>query len=360
MRVGLVIYGSLNTVSGGYLYDRRLVEYLHRTGDTVEIVSRPWRNYVRHLSDNLSATFYRQLRTAPIDILVQDELNHPSLFQINRRLRREAPYPILSIVHHPRSYESHPIALKWLYRRIERSYLSSVDGFIFNSETTRRAVSQILDRSTLPRSIVAYPAGDRFQPALTPDQIMARSRQSDRLRLVFVGNLIPRKGLHVLIEALALLPPDTCELTVVGNPAIDHRYTQSIQRLIAQQRLTNVRLVGALLDDELAAVLIGSHVMVVPSDYEGFGIVYLEGMSFGLPAIATTGGAACEVITNGVDGFLIAPNAAAALAARLRDLQADRSLLVRLSLAARNRFLAHPTWDDSLANLRDFLAGWIT
>ncbi len=156
--------------------------------------------------------FYQQLKTAPVDVLLQDELNHPSLFLLNRRLRREANYPILSIVHHPRCYESHPIVLKWLYRQIERSYLSSVNGFIFNSATTRRAVSQILDRSTLPRSIVAHPAGDRFESTLTPDQIVTRSTQSGPLRVVFVGNLIPRKGLHVLIEALALLPPGTCEI----------------------------------------------------------------------------------------------------------------------------------------------------
>ena len=52
MKIGFVIYGSLNTVSGGYLYDRKLVEYLHAQGDTVEIISLPWRNYGAHLMDN--------------------------------------------------------------------------------------------------------------------------------------------------------------------------------------------------------------------------------------------------------------------------------------------------------------------
>jgi glycosyltransferase involved in cell wall biosynthesis len=266
----------------------------------------------------------------------------------------------VSIVHHPRCYESHPVALKWLYRLIERSYLSSVDGFIFNSETTRTAVSRILDRSTLPNTLVAYPAGDRFQPSLTSDQIAARSNHSGPLRIVFVGNLIPRKGLHVLIEALAKLPPAACELTVVGNPAGDERYARAGRQQIARQALTNVRLAGALPDDQLAAVLARSHVMVVPSDYEGFGIVYLEGMSFGLPAIATTNGAAHEVIADGVEGYLIAPNDAAALASRLRELQADRALLARLSLAARQRFLAQPTWDDSMAKVRNYLTSWLT
>jgi hypothetical protein len=48
MRLGLVIYGSLNTFSGGYLYDRKLVEHLRRAGDEVEIVSLPQRSYAQH------------------------------------------------------------------------------------------------------------------------------------------------------------------------------------------------------------------------------------------------------------------------------------------------------------------------
>ncbi|HET9913419.1 MAG TPA: hypothetical protein VFQ13_16105, partial [Anaerolineales bacterium] len=52
MKIGFVIYGSLDTLSGGYLYDRKLVEYLRAQGDTVEIISLPWRNYAAHLTDN--------------------------------------------------------------------------------------------------------------------------------------------------------------------------------------------------------------------------------------------------------------------------------------------------------------------
>ena len=52
MKIGLIIYGSLDTLSGGYLYDRKLVEYLRSQGDTGEIISLPWRNYPVHWLDN--------------------------------------------------------------------------------------------------------------------------------------------------------------------------------------------------------------------------------------------------------------------------------------------------------------------
>ena len=58
MRVGLLIYGSLDILTGGFLYDRLLVDYLRREGDEVEVISLPWRTYGRHLSDNLSAAFF--------------------------------------------------------------------------------------------------------------------------------------------------------------------------------------------------------------------------------------------------------------------------------------------------------------
>ena len=355
MRVGLVIYGNLNTVSGGYLYDRKLVEHLQHAGEGVEIISLPLRNYVQHLTDNALPSFHSRLRDAQVDVLLQDELNHPSLFLVNARLRAQVRFPILSIVHHPRCLESHPGWLNLIYRLVERRYLASVDGFILNSETTRQAVCKILGRSELPNSVVAYPAGDRFHPQITQNEIAARAMQSKALRIVFVGNLIRRKGLHTLLDALAQLPTDSWDLAVVGSPIVDAKYAQSIRKQIADHHLTKARILGTLSDVELAKVLTRSHVLAVPSDYEGFGIVYLEAMSFGLPAIATTHGAAREIITDGENGYLVPPDNPALLASRLLALQSDRALLTQMGLAARARFLAHPTWEESMKKIRNKL-----
>jgi glycosyltransferase involved in cell wall biosynthesis len=85
----------------------------------------------------------------------------------------------------------------------------------------------------------------------------------------------------------------------------------------------------------------------VPSSYEGFGIVYLEGMQFGLPAIAGTAGAAKEIITHGHNGFLGPPGNPEALAHHIELLIRDRDLLLKMCLAAHDRAAAHPTWNDS-------------
>jgi glycosyltransferase involved in cell wall biosynthesis len=354
LRVGLVIYGSLEIVSGGYLYDRILVEYLRAQGDQVEIISLPWRTYPRHIADNFSSELLERIAGLDVDVLLQDELNHPSLFLLNRRLRPLVNYPVISIIHHLRSSEDRPAAMNWLYRQIEKSYLASVDGFIYNSETTKNVVESFIGGSK--PGIVARPAGDRHNPQIDEGEIELRARQPGPLRVLFLGNVIPRKGLHILLAALAQLPPESWRLTVVGGLHIAKAYVSEIKRMIAQNDLADwVHFIGPLSDKTLADQLRSHHLVALPSSYEGFGIAYLEGMGFGLPAIATTGGAAQEIITPGENGFLIEPRDSAALAGLLAELSKNRELLLNLSIAARKRYLRHPTWRQTAESIRKFL-----
>ena len=345
MRIGLLIYGSLDTLSGGYLYDRQLVQAWRAAGHSVEIVSLPWRNYTRHLGDNWWYGFYQQLRNLPVDVLIQDELNHPSLWWLNQRLRHQVDYPLVSLVHHLRSSEHHPALARLLYRWVERRYLNTVDVFIYNSQTTRNTVEPLLAK---PRpSLVAYPAGDHLSvpsaetlTALLP----ARSHSSGPLRVLFVGTVMPRKGLHTLLAALARLPADHCTLTVVGSLTTVPDYVAACRRLVAQHNLQGrVHFTGALSDAELVAHYASHHLLAVPS-YEGFGIVYLEAMAHGLPVIASTAGAAHEIVIPGENGWLIKPGDAATLANHLAALQQQRDLLLRMGQAARQRYAQQPTW----------------
>ena len=354
MRIGLIIYGSLDALTGGFLYDRKLVERLRKAGHTVDVIALPWRSYTAHLLDNLRPKLFERLRRSRFDVLLQDELNHPSLFLLNQHLKLQASYPIVSIVHHLRSSEQHPAPLRSLYRRVEAQYLRRVDAFIYNSQTTKWVVESLLGAS--PAHIVAVPSGSRFE-GVPPAFIADRAGEDRPLRIVFLGNLIPRKGLDALLDALGRLPPDAARLVVIGDGTVNPGYTRAILRQIDALNLgPRVKLTGALSDPELSGQLAAADVLAVPSRYEGFGIVYLEGMAFGLPAIGTTSGAAWEIITPGVDGFLVSPDNANELAQRLRLLASDRERLRAMSLAARDRFEAHPTWDDTTARIETFLA----
>ena len=112
---------------------------------------------------------------------------------------------------------------------------------------------------------------------------------------------------------------------------------------------------GALENEPLKQKLKQAHVLIVPSSYEGFGIVYLEGMAFGLPAIGTTVGAAGEIIEHGKTGYLVKPNDPATLATHISQLASDRNLLTELSLNARKRYTQQPAWNETAGQIRAFL-----
>jgi glycosyltransferase involved in cell wall biosynthesis len=358
MKLGFLIYGSLDTLSGGYLYDRKLVEYLRAHGDGVEIISLPWRNYAAHLTDNL------HFRLPPdLDLLIQDELNHPSLLSANRRPR---DYPVISLVHHLRCYEQRPDWQNRFYRLVEKRYLESVDGFIFNSQTTKRAVNRLIE-SNKP-GIVAHPPTDRFGKGIEKSEVIARTYENGPLRVLFLGNVIRRKGLQLLLEAIHLgqnvITPGrdilSCTVDIVGSLTTDRAYASAMEKKVTAYGLQSTINFHSVLDrEELAARLRSAHVLVVPSSYEGFGIVYLEGMAFGLPAIGTTSGGAHELISEGKTGYLVPPDGVALLAKRLSMLEQDRELLARLSLNALERYRQQPAWEETAMKIRSFLYGYI-
>ena len=351
MRLGLLIYGSLDTLSGGYLYDRKLVEYLQTQGDTVEITSLPWRNYAGHLTDN-----FRFRLPAGLDLLIQDELNHPSLLSANHHRHI---YPIISLVHHLRSSEQRPAWGNWFYHLIEKRYLDSVDGFIFNSQTTKRVVNGLVEGSK--PNIVAYPPTDRFGHPMPEDKVVARAHETGPLRIVFLGNVIPRKCLHVLVTALHLQPRQSdFHLDVIGGIDLNRSYASAVfHSAYDLPNPLNMEIHGLLDNENLIAKLKSAQVLVVPSSYEGFGIVYLEGMAFGLPAIGTTAGAASEIISEGENGYLVPPDDATMLAERLAALANDRELLVQMSIKALMRYRQQPSWEETAGMIREFLLGFL-
>ncbi|HEY79758.1 MAG TPA: glycosyltransferase family 1 protein [Anaerolineae bacterium] len=354
MRIGFVIYGSLETRSGGYLYDRKLVAYLRQQGDEVILFSQPWRNYARRILHNFDGAWADAMARARLDILIQDELNHPSLFLRNRDLRTRVPAPIMALVHHLRSDEAHAPPLMPLYRAVEARYLRSVDGFIYNSRSTQASV---LSLAGIERpGVVAYPGREAQAPPLSEADIQARAQQPGPLRLLFVGNLIPRKGLHILLDALAHLPSAMAQLTVVGDAALNARYSRHVRAQARRLGLeSRIDWRGPVSDAVLHQLYASHHALAVPSQHEGFGIVYLEAMGYGLIAVGSEAGGAGEIIRPGETGLLIPPGDADALATRLWWLHQHRREMGHMGVAARQTWLTHPTWEETAARIRAFL-----
>ncbi len=354
MRIGFLLYGSLDRLTGGSLYDHMLVEHLRRQGHEVESVALPMRAYARGLLDNLSRDLPARLLHARFDLLLQDELAHPSYAWLNGRLRRAGGPPVVAVVHLLRTSRRWSVWERPLYRAVERRYLASVAGWIAVSPGLLRRIAALagVERP----SIVACPAGDHAAGALTPEEIRARAHTPGPLRIVFVGNLSPMKGLDLLLDALSLLGAEGFRLDVAGSLEADPRHARANQRRVHRSALApHVTFHGETPPGEVAALLARAHVMALPSAPESHGIAYDEAMSHGLPVIANAASDGAARFTHGHDAFVVQPGDAPALAAHLRLVRDDREALTRMGIAARRTFIACPTWEDSMERVHHFL-----
>lgn len=354
MRIGFVIYDSLDTLTGGYLYDRIVTQGLVQLGHEVEVISLPGCSYLGRLVQGLSPALCSRLLAGRFDVLIQDELCHPSLFLLNHRLRRQDGPILVALIHQVLCDEPRQRWQNTLLAVAERRYLASVDGFIHNSQTTQRTVAALVTHGR--PQVIAYPAGDRFGSPLSRETISERALRPGPLELLFLGNVIPRKGLLPLLSALAGVDRDLWRLSVVGGLDFDPAHVAKARQLVRQRGLTDsVRFLGPRQGDELVEVLSTSQLFCMPYAYEGFGIAILEAMAFGLPAIGCRAGAAGETISHGTNGFLLDLDDLGGLALLLAKLHRDRQELWRLALAACATYASRPSWQDGIAAIDGFL-----
>ena len=357
MRIGWMIYGSLGKMSGGYLYDRLVVEGLREAGHHVEVISMPDVGWFRALTHNWDANLLEEAIELNLDLLVQDELNHPSLFLFNHSFKQFTKKPIVSVVHHLRSSEKHPPTAQVFYKLVERHYLKTVDAFIFNSEFTKDDVNRLSPLNNRPW-VIAYPGKNRLEQRLTEDQVRQRCQTPGPLKLLFVGNIIPRKGLYYLLQALKNLPPNQWELKIVGSQSANASYFSKIQRCVSKHlKDSPIHFLGLQPNLMVRQIYQESQVLILPSDIEGYGIVYAEALGFGLPCLATNNGGAKEVIRDGREGYLVPHANPLVLQTHLKNLIEDRTLLEKLSLQSLRRYDELTAWSDTQEQVKNFLEG---
>ncbi|MEY7848262.1 glycosyltransferase family 4 protein [Natrarchaeobius sp. A-rgal3] len=349
MRVGLVVDDDIARTSGGYRYDRKLVSFLERRGDDVDVIS---------LSEHPERVVRDRLNQ-PFDVLVQDELCYRTVLGYNPTL--ETPDAIVALVHLLESAEPTGWTRRSTGREasdpdrtraLEAQYLSTVDAAVCTSEYTRDRTGDLV---ALPTH-VAPPAGRREGAALSPNAVEARATAcADPLSVTFVGNLVPRKNVTSLVTALERADRDWT-LTVVGSHDADPAYARAVRQRADDLSVDDrIAFAGEVDDRALSSILERSHVLAVPSHYEGFGMAYLEAMEFGVVPIASAVGGADEIVTDGVDGVLIDPEETDRLAAEIDRLAADRDRLARLARGALETAADHPTWPETFTDLRAFL-----
>lgn len=321
-----VVPGKLDQLTGGYLYDRHIVEELRVRGRLFTVIELE--------STTPEAAFARFADGATVVI---DGLALPDLTEV---IIAEAPrLRLVALIHGPVAREAGlaPAAAQQA-STLEAMLLSRVRGVLCPSKSTAKAVESY---GIAAERIAVVP------PGTAKPNLPVPPRQGPVRALLCVANLLPRKGHGVLIEALAEIRDLDWTLLCIGSLVRDPAITRHIRGMIAAAGLGDrITLVGEQPPPVVEKAYHGADLFVLPSLHEGYGMVYAEAMAHGLPIIATTAGAIPETVPSEA-GLLVSPGDASALARALQHVITDPALAARLAAGSRAAGAALPDWPQA-------------
>lgn len=342
-RAAFAIPGDIHSPTGGYIYERRLLEGLSAQGRDVTHVqlgpSFPDAT-PRDMADAID-----QLRALEPDrVVILDGFVSATL---DTQALADLHIPSVAMVHHPLALE---IGLDDARRdrlyRIERDNLAHVAHVLVPSPNTARALTD--SYGVAPERItIARPGTDRPQLAASPD---------DPPLILSVGIQHPRKGYDILLRALAGLTHLDWTAVIAGK-VYDQAHGHMLDQLLDELGLrSRVRLAGYVSDTELAELYARASIFALATRYEGYGLVFDEALVHGLPIVSCRTGAVPDTVPPQA-GHLVPPDDAAAFAAALEDLLGNRMRYEECAEAARIAGESLPSWADTAQTVGALLEG---
>ena len=330
-----LIPGDLQTRTGGYGYDRRIITELRALGWQVTVHAldasfpQPHPAALEHAR--------RVLADLPSQALVLiDGLALGAMPQIAQA--HAARLHLVALVHHQLAAERGlaPEVARELARS-ERLALAAVRHIIVTSDVTREGLRELGVEP--PRISVVEPGTDAAP--------LARRARGATLQLLCVATLIPRKGHDLLFTALSALRAVPWHLTCVGSltrdPDTVARLRTQLQRLELEGR---VRFAGEMHAAELSQAYADTDLFVLPTHFEGYGMVVAEALARGLPVVSTRVGAVAALV-GATAGVLVAPGDAQLLAAALRHVLTEPGVLDDLAAGAASVRGSLPDWQQA-------------
>lgn len=193
----------------------------------------------------------------------------------------------------------------------------------------------LIENKVEPNKITIIPYGveaSRFSLKTSYDE------HNGKIKLVFVGQMIQRKGLGYLLEALKLLNSKNIELTLIGRGVIDTHLINEYKKYI------DITVKINLSHNELVNEFHANDLFVFPSLVEGFGHVILEAMSAGLPVLCTPNTAGPDVFIHGTEGVIVPIRNAAAIAEKIEYFIHHKKELASMGISAGQTARAF-TWE---------------
>ncbi|RMA42257.1 glycosyltransferase family 4 protein [Rhodophyticola porphyridii] len=327
------IPGDIATVTGGYIYERRLLQELRALGHDVTHLQlgasfpEPTPADMDH-----AVTSLRSLdpeRALILDGLVYGAVDTAGLAQVRA--------PIVAMIHHPLALETglDPALRDHLFRT-ERANLALAEEVLVPSGHTAHILTT---QYAVPaqRITIAQPGSERPTGIRVP---------ADPPLILSVGIQHPRKGHDVLLRALAGLRDLRWRAVIVGS-AHDAACAEDLARLLDQLALGDrVTFAGRIPQPDLDALFGQASLFALATRYEGYGMVFDEALAWGLPIVSCDTGAVPHTVPSGA-GLLVPPDAPEDLADAIACILTDKTLREDMEACAKRAGTARPKWQDT-------------
>ncbi|MGI9350416.1 MAG: glycosyltransferase family 4 protein [Rhizobiaceae bacterium] len=348
MRILFVIPGDINLPTGGYRYDRAMIEEWRKAGHVVDLLSLPGNYPFPTISDKQSALDILKTEQSA-SIAVVDGLAggaHPEFLK-----HLATKMPVVALIHHPLCLESglDTQAAKTL-ESLEAQGLQQVSGIVTTSPETSRSVQKLF-----------APGSDKIACVIpgVARGVIAEPAKNGLIRLLCVGSVIERKGHRNLLLALCNLQHLNWHLDCVGKTDFQPElYSELLEILNARGLGNRIKFHGAVNVNDLEEKYQQAHVFVLPSLFEGYGMVYAEAIVRGLPVIGTTAGAIQDTVPSEC-GILVSPNNIEELSKALETMISNHEIRENYRKSSLSSASNFPTWQESsnqfLTVLEEFL-----
>ena len=339
--VHFAIPGNIETRSGGYGYDRRMIAEMTRLGWRVERLALRG-SFPQPGKQDLAATSDAFAALPDGALVLVDGLAFGAMPEL--AAREAERLRLVALVHHPLSLEEGlPRETSQKLAVSERASLVHARQVVVTSPATARTLREDFGVSG-ERLTVVLPGTD---PA--PQAVGGGAEPL----ILSVGTLIPRKDHATLVTALAMIADIPWRCRIVGGDTADRATAEALRAQITDAGLPErIALLGTL--DDVSPEYARADIFALASRYEGFGMVFAEAMARGLPIVACAGGAVPEVVPPDA-GILVPPGDAAGFAKALRRLLEDVAKRQAMAEASRRAGAALPGWEESAAVLSGVL-----
>lgn len=336
------IPGDINTLTGGYIYERRLLDGLRTLGHDVAHIQ---------LAASFPDPSPEDMADAVEQLCALPE-NHPLILDglvygsIATHGLAKVRAPIVAMIHHPLALESGLSEGRraHLYQT-ERDNLALAQHVLVPSPHTANILADeyYLDPE---RISIARPGTDKPSGVSAP---------VDPPLILSVGIQHPRKGHDVLLKALAGIVDLNWQAVIVGSP-YDADHAEDLTALCEKLGLAGrAQLAGRVSSQELSDLYQAASIFALATRYEGYGIVFDEALAHGLPIVSCHTGAVPDTVPQDA-GLLVLPEEPEPFAHALRSLLSDSAKRTELASAAQAAGQALPSWLDTARIASEVLA----